>query len=229
MWENGRDEEQLYLHSPVPVDLARLGILHVLHLLPAQSVQNLKYIFGFFVSSFLDPIPLTLVLHVPHPIDGPLSSKNIIFSTCFSKTQFSSYQLLDLLELLWVCVDGHELVVVLDLGGVRVGRGPVGHPLQVRQSSEASSWVEIWPRPKTFFILWATSIFLTIKKRIFLRKRSQDDCLTSSCAPIQNPKMRAALKMKSLWFWFFIRFIQQTSRSGQKYAMLTAQSSSCIR
>ena len=44
MWENGRDEEQLHLHSPVPVDLARLGILHVLHLLPAQSVQNLKYI-----------------------------------------------------------------------------------------------------------------------------------------------------------------------------------------
>ena len=29
-------------------------------------------------------------------------------------------------------------------------------------------------------------------------------------APIQNPKMIAALKMKSLWFWFFIRFIQQT-------------------
>jgi hypothetical protein len=28
----------------------------------------------------------------------------------------------------------------------------------VRQSSEASSWVEIRPQPKTFFILWATSI-----------------------------------------------------------------------
>ena len=59
-----------------------------------------------------------------------------------------SHQLLDLLELLGVCVDGDELVVVLDLGGVRVGGRPVGHPLQVRQSSEASSSVR--PRPGTF-------------------------------------------------------------------------------
>ena len=73
---------------------------------------------------------------------------------------------------------------------------------------------------KNFFILWATSIsyekymavalFDNQEREKFCEKRSQDDCLTSSCAPIQNPKMIAALKMKSLWFWFFIRFIQQT-------------------
>ena len=61
----------------------------------------------------------------------------------------SSYQLLDLLELLGVGVDGDELVVVLDLGGVRVRRRPVRHPLQVRQSSEAFTIQD-------FVILWAT-------------------------------------------------------------------------
>ena len=61
----------------------------------------------------------------------------------------SSYQLLDLLELLGIGVDGDELVVVLDLGGVRVRRRPVRHPLQVRQSSEAFTIQD-------FVILWAT-------------------------------------------------------------------------
>ena len=61
----------------------------------------------------------------------------------------SPYQLLDLLELLGVGVDGDELVVVLDLGGVRVRRRPVRHPLQVRQSSEAFTIQD-------FVILWAT-------------------------------------------------------------------------
>ena len=48
-------------------------------------------------------------------------------------------------------------------------------------------------------------------------------------APIQNPKMIAALKMKSLGFWFFSSVLFSKLRSGQKYAMLTAQSSSCIK
>ena len=115
--------------------------------LSPSRTWNTFLIFCFFF--FSDPLPLTLALHVPHPIDGPLSSKNIIFSTCFSKTRFS-YQLLDLLELLWVCVDGHELVVVLDLGGVGMGWRSVWHPLQVRQSSEASSFGWWTVEPPTF-------------------------------------------------------------------------------
>ena len=85
---------QLYLHSPVPVDLARLGILHVLHLLPAQSVQNLNFIFFRFFVSYcpdVDPVPLTLALHVPHPIYGPLSSETLslaLASLKLSKTFF---------------------------------------------------------------------------------------------------------------------------------------------
>ena len=52
----------------------------------------------------------------------------------------------------------------------------------------------------------AVALFDNQEKEKFCEKRSQDDCLTSSCAPIQNPKMIAALKMKSLWFWFFYPF-----------------------
>ena len=53
---------------------------------PPSSVRpEPKTHFFEISSSFLKccPLPLTLALHAPHPIDGPLSSKNAIFSHAF--------------------------------------------------------------------------------------------------------------------------------------------------
>ena len=127
----------------------------------------------------------------------------------------SSYQLLDLLELLGVGVDGDELVVVLDLGGVRVRRRPVRHPLQVRQSSEAFTIQD-------FVILWATlanfGLFGQSRKQkksccfFILREKEAKMIVLLLGVPCQKcPKLIAALKMKSLGFCFFHPFIfQQT-------------------
>ena len=147
----------------------------------------------------------------------------------------SPYQLLDLLELLGVGVDGHELVVVLDLGGMRVRRRPVRHPLQVRQSSEAFTIQD-------FVILWATlanfGLFGQSRKQrklfFLLREKEAKMIVLLLGVPCQKcPKLIAALKMKSLGFCFFIRLFFSKLRIGQrcimKYAMLLAQSSSCIK
>ena len=76
-------------------------------------------------------------------------------------------------------------------------------------------------------------LFWTIKKRksflFFVWNKEAKMIVLLLGAPIQNPKMIAALKMKSLGFWVFSSVLFSKLRSGQKYAMLTAQSSSCIK
>ena len=69
----------------------------------------------------------------------------------------------------------------------------------------------------------AVAVSLTIKKR----KMKPKMIVLLLGAPIQSPKMIAALKMKSLVFFSSVLFSKL--RSEQKYAMLTAQSSSCIK